>query len=123
MRGQVCYGAAMTDTIPAPSDAAAPADTWLVYIIEASDGRLYTGITTDIARRWQAHSGGRAGAKFFRGRRPVRLCYLERGHNRSSASRREAAIKKLSRPQKLQLLRDQDAGQLAALVQAAAITQ
>jgi putative endonuclease len=105
----------MTDSI-----TPAPAATWLVYIIEATDGRLYTGITTDMARRWQAHSGGKHGAKFFRGRQPARLCYLERDHDRASASRREAAIKKLSRPQKLQLLRDQDPSQLQALVQAGA---
>ena len=76
---------------------------WLVYIIEASDGRLYTGITTDLLRRWREHCAGR-GAKFFRGRTPRSLRYLEPGHDRCSAGRREAAIKRLSREQKFTLI-------------------
>lgn len=80
------------------------ADTpWYVYIIEASDGRYYTGITTDIQRRWAEHSdvaGRGKGAKFFAGRKPRRLLWLEGGHTRSSASKREAAIKRLSRADK-----------------------
>ena len=79
-------------------------ERWVVYIILASDDSLYTGITTDINRRWRQHSGSAGGARFFRGRKPVRLVYLEEGHNRSSASKREAAIKKLQRRQKEQLL-------------------
>ena len=77
---------------------------WFVYIIKTSDNLLYTGITTDIARRWSAHSSGKGGAKFFRGRKPQRLCFLEGGHNRSSASQRESTIKKMSRSEKLQLM-------------------
>lgn len=77
---------------------------WSVYMILSSDNRLYTGITTDINRRWKQHSGAAGGAKFFRGRQPARLVYLEQGHDRSSASRREAEIKKLRRPSKLGLV-------------------
>lgn len=77
---------------------------WQVYIIRAADGTLYTGITTDIERRWREHSEQRGGAKYFRGRRPERVVYLEPGHSRSSASSREAAIKRLSRPAKERLL-------------------
>lgn len=77
---------------------------WSVYIIRADDDSLYTGITTDVERRWLQHAGQRGGAKFFRGRRPVALVYVERGHDRSSASRREAAIKQLTRPAKELLL-------------------
>lgn len=77
---------------------------WLVYIILASDDTLYTGITTDIVRRWRQHCGGAGGARFFRGRKPRQLVYLESGHDRASASRREAAIKKLTRRQKQALL-------------------
>jgi putative endonuclease len=76
---------------------------WLVYIIEAGDGSLYTGITTDMLRRWREHRGGR-GAKYFRGRAPKALRYLERGHDRCSAGRREAAIKRLTRAQKFSLI-------------------
>ncbi len=77
---------------------------WCVYIIEASDKSLYTGITTDMNRRWEQHSSGKGGAKFFRGRQPEKLRFLEKEHCRSSASQREAAIKKLSRPSKLKLI-------------------
>lgn len=68
--------------------------TWYVYIILCSDKSLYTGITTDVERRFAQHVAG-TGAKYFRGRTPYRLVYLEGGHDRSSASRREAQIKKL----------------------------
>lgn len=78
--------------------------SWLVYMIRADDGRYYTGITTDLARRWRQHSEGKYGAKFFRGRRPEQLVYVELGHDRGSASRREAAIKKLKRAAKQLLL-------------------
>jgi len=67
---------------------------WQVYMILCADGSLYTGITTDVGRRFAEHAGGR-GAKYFRGRAPRQLVYLESGHDRSSASRREAAIKRL----------------------------
>ncbi len=77
---------------------------WLVYVIRASDDTLYTGITTDIVRRWQQHYSGVGGARYFRGRKPEQLVYLEPGHDRASASRREAAIKKLTRRQKQALL-------------------
>ncbi len=79
--------------------------SWTVYIIEASDGSLYTGITTDMERRWQEHAVGLRGAKFFcAGRRPQRLCYQEAAVDRSAATRRELAIKRLSRTQKLSLI-------------------
>jgi putative endonuclease len=76
---------------------------WQVYIIRCSDGTLYTGITRDIERRLAQH-GSSAGAKYFRGRRPEAVVYLEGGHDRSSASRREARIKQLSRTAKLRLI-------------------
>lgn len=75
---------------------------WKVYIILCSDDSLYTGITTDVERRFAQHLAG-TGARYFRGRSPRRLVYLEGGHNRSSASRREAEIKKL-RPADKRLL-------------------
>ncbi len=67
---------------------------WQVYIILCSDRSLYTGISTDVERRLGQHVTG-SGAKYFRGRSPLRLVYLEGGHDRASASRREAEIKKL----------------------------
>jgi putative endonuclease len=77
---------------------------WQVYIIRCSDGSLYTGITLDIGRRFVQHAG-RQGARYFRGRRPEAVVYLEDGHTRSSASRRESQIKRLGRAQKLKLIR------------------
>ena len=85
----------------------ADSDKWSVYIILASDNTYYTGITTDMERRWLQHSNNK-GAKYFRGRSPVKVVYREEGFNRSTASIREAAIKKLSRKQKQQLVGSAD---------------
>lgn len=83
--------------------------SWLVYIIQASDGRLYTGITNDMDARWKKHQEGK-GAKFFRGRKPSRICYTEQQDSRSSASQREASIKRMTRAAKLQLIETQAHG-------------
>jgi putative endonuclease len=76
---------------------------WQVYIIHCSDNSLYTGITTDLPRRFEQHAGG-CGAKYFRGRQPLEVVYREEGHSRSSASRREREIKGLERSAKLSLI-------------------
>ena len=76
---------------------------WQVYILLTSDQLLYTGITKDIRRRWNQHTTC-SGAKFFYGRQPVALCYLEGGHDRSSATKREMVIKKMGRNKKWQLI-------------------
>ncbi|PCI16822.1 MAG: endonuclease [Piscirickettsiaceae bacterium] len=76
---------------------------WFVYIIEASDNSYYTGITTDLKRRFQQHLNG-SGAKYFNGRVPISIVYSEAGHDRSSASIREAQIKKLTRTEKEKLV-------------------
>jgi putative endonuclease len=76
---------------------------WQVYIILCSDESLYTGISTDAARRLEQHAQQR-GARYFRGRRPRQIVYLETGHSRSSASRREAVIKGLRRAAKENLI-------------------
>jgi putative endonuclease len=80
------------------------ASTWSLYIIEASDASLYTGITTDVERRFAEHAQGPRGARYFNGRSPLRIIYREDGHDRASASRREAQIKKLTRKAKCQLI-------------------
>lgn len=77
---------------------------WFVYIIEADDHSLYTGISTDVERRFQEHCNKSVGAKYFNGRKPVEVVYREGGHNRSTASKRESEIKKLSRQQKQNLI-------------------
>ncbi|MDP2903063.1 MAG: GIY-YIG nuclease family protein [Methylovulum sp.] len=76
---------------------------WSVYIILCMDDSLYTGITTNVSRRFAQHASQK-GAKYFRGRQPKQLVYVETGHDRSSASKREMAIKKLNRLEKLQLV-------------------
>jgi putative endonuclease len=76
---------------------------WQVYIIRCVDGSLYTGITTDMDRRFRQHAEGR-GARYFRSRQPDAVVFQESGHTRSSAARREAAIKALSRTAKIALL-------------------
>ena len=77
---------------------------WFVYMIRASDGSLYTGVTTDVKRRFAEHCSADKRAKFFRGRQPLEVVYTEDHPDRSSAQRRESAIKRLSRVQKLELI-------------------
>lgn len=76
---------------------------WFVYMIRCDDESLYTGITTNIERRFQQHATG-TGAKYFNARSPRSVVYQECHCDRSSASRREAEIKKLTKKQKEQLL-------------------
>lgn len=76
---------------------------WVVYIMECKDGTLYTGITDDLPRRLKAHNEGK-GAKYTRGRGPVTLRYREECADHSAALRREYAIKRLTRQEKLALI-------------------
>lgn len=77
--------------------------TYWVYILRCADGTLYTGCTNDLSRRLAAHNAGK-GAKYTRSRRPVELVYREEVPDKSAALRREAAIKGLSRGEKLALI-------------------
>ena len=77
---------------------------WFVYILRCADGTLYTGITKDLARRTKQHNAGVA-SRYTRSRRPVKLVYQEPQRSQSLALKREAAIKKLTRKQKLVLIR------------------
>jgi putative endonuclease len=78
---------------------AAQVTNWHVYIILCSDNSLYTGITTDIDRRLRQHANG-SGARYFRGRQPLQVVYIENDHNRSSAAKRESKIKSMNRADK-----------------------
>ena len=73
------------------------------YIVECSDHTLYTGWTTDLAKRLNAHNSG-TGAKYTRARRPVKLVYYEEYETKQEATRREYAIKQLSAAQKRRLI-------------------
>lgn len=76
---------------------------WYLYILRCRDDSLYTGITTDVAKRLEVHCSGK-GAKYTRGRQPLALVYQERCESHSHALRREIEVKKLTREQKLQLI-------------------
>ncbi len=78
---------------------------WYVYIVQCSDGSLYTGITVDLDRRLNEHNTSNKGAKYTRSRRPVQMMYSETHETRSLASKREYAIKQLTRKEKLNLLK------------------
>lgn len=78
--------------------------SWYVYILRCADDSLYTGITTDIERREVEHNESKVGAKYTKVRRPVRMVYQKKCKDRSDAATREAAIKKLTRSEKLELL-------------------
>ncbi|MBA3721029.1 MAG: GIY-YIG nuclease family protein [Parachlamydiaceae bacterium] len=77
---------------------------WEVYIIQTNSGKLYTGITTDLDRRFKDHLNNPQGAKFFHFSSPEKIVFRESHPDRSSATKREIEIKKLSRSQKLELL-------------------
>lgn len=76
-----------------------------VYILECSDGTLYTGYTTNLTKRLAVHNSGR-GAKYTKVRRPVRQVYAEQLADKSSALKREYAIKQLTRCQKIRLVKE-----------------
>ena len=76
---------------------------WYLYILRCGDNTLYTGITTDVAKRLEAHRSGK-GAKYTRGRIPLELVYQEECENHSQALKREWEIKALTRMQKEKLI-------------------
>lgn len=78
---------------------------WYLYLIRCANGHLYTGITTDVARRFNEHqSSSPKAAKYLRGKGPLTLMYQEQVGTRSDALKREIAVKKLSRSQKLAMI-------------------
>ncbi|MCC8029949.1 MAG: GIY-YIG nuclease family protein [Lachnospiraceae bacterium] len=77
------------------------------YMLECGDGSIYTGWTNDIEKRLASHRSG-SGAKYTRGRGPLRLVYLEVLESRSEAMHREAYIKRMSRIEKQALIRISD---------------
>jgi putative endonuclease len=77
--------------------------SWYVYILRCKDDTLYCGITPDLEKRLQQHNAGK-GAKYTRGRGPLELVYREMVETHSDALKREIAIKRLSRTEKLELI-------------------
>jgi len=78
-------------------------NTWYLYILRCGDGSLYTGITTDVDRRLEAHRSGQ-GAKYTRGRGPLTLAYRETCGSHSDALKRELAVKRLTKGEKEALI-------------------
>jgi putative endonuclease len=76
---------------------------WEVYIIQAASGKLYTGITNHLERRFQCHLKQKKGARFFRFSKPEHILYRQACPDRSTASKHEALIKKMTRQQKFKL--------------------
>lgn len=77
---------------------------WYVYVIRCADNSLYTGITTDINRRFKEHVSEKTGAKYTRGRKPVAVVYEETYTSRGEAQAREIAIKRLPKVKKEHLI-------------------
>jgi len=78
---------------------------WFVYIVRCADDTLYTGITTDVERRFCEHAAqGRLCAKYLRGRAPLELVFSQPADDRAAASRLEAALKKLAKTDKERLI-------------------
>ncbi|MDO5562059.1 MAG: GIY-YIG nuclease family protein [Synergistaceae bacterium] len=80
--------------------------TAYIYILRCADGTLYTGWTYDVMKRLEAHNSGK-GAKYTKGRRPVKLAYSERFETKEEAMSREVQIKKLARAEKEELIKSQ----------------
>ena len=76
---------------------------WYLYILRCADETLYTGITTDVEKRLEAHRSGK-GAKYTRGRAPLELVYREACGSHSDALKREAAVKRMRRNEKEELI-------------------
>ena len=76
---------------------------YYVYLLECADGSVYTGITTDVARRFEEHASGKGG-HFTAAKKAKRMLYAEEHPDRSAASKREAEIKKWPRERKLALI-------------------
>jgi putative endonuclease len=81
-------------------------ENWILYILKCKDDTLYTGITNDLDRRIGAHVAGK-GAKYTKGRAPLKLIYQEEWSSKGDALKREIQIKKLRKDDKLKLIADQ----------------
>ncbi len=78
---------------------------YIIYILKCGDGTLYAGSTSDIAKRLREHNGLKSGAKYTRSRRPVEVVYREECGTLAEARAREAEIKRMTRNEKLKLIK------------------
>ena len=79
---------------------------WFLYVVRCGDDTLYTGVTTDLNRRVNEHNTSKRGAKYTKTRRPVNLIWSNKYNNRSEAQSAEYNFKKLSRKQKLDIIKN-----------------
>ena len=79
--------------------------TYYIYLLECADGTIYAGSTNDLEKRIIAHNSEKLGAKYTRARQPVVMRYSEKHESKSAALKREHAIKKLARTEKLALIK------------------
>jgi putative endonuclease len=79
--------------------------SYAVYVLKCVDGSLYTGITTDVKRRFKEHQAG-IGSSYTRAHKPKKIVYTEKAKTRSAALKREAEIKRLGRAEKLVLIKN-----------------
>ena len=91
------------------------AGTWYLYILRCRDGTLYTGITTDVDKRFEAHASGK-GAKYTRGRGPLELVYQQRAESHSAAAKLEWRIKHMPKVKKLELCESFSRGYAPAMI-------
>lgn len=104
-KGRAAPPASPISAAPAPSNPAEAPRRWCVYLLTCADGTLYCGVTTDLARRLDMHNGVLAGgARYTRGRRPVKLTACTGNLTQGEALRLEARVKKTPRAQKASLL-------------------
>ena len=104
-KGRAAPPASPISAAPAPSNPAEAPRRWCVYLLTCADGTLYCGVTTDLARRLAMHNGVLAGgARYTRGRRPVKLTACTGNLTQGEALRLEARVKKTPRAQKASLL-------------------
>jgi gluconokinase len=115
--------AAVLAALATDSAAAAPVQArerrsrWSVYVVRAADGTLYSGVTTDVARRLAEHAGGARGSRYLRGRAPLELVFARRIGERGLAQRVENRLKRLGKREKEELVcRQPRRGQLLALL-------
>jgi len=77
---------------------------WFVYLVRCQDTTFYCGIAKDLNRRLEEHNSADKGAKYTRGRRPVKLVYTEEAASRAQATQREGQIKRMTRAEKMALI-------------------
>ncbi|QQK63212.1 GIY-YIG nuclease family protein [Cobetia sp. cqz5-12] len=99
-----CWRSCVPSLPACAADRVTDDSEWSLYVLETAQGRLYTGISTDVARRLSEHEGGKRGARALRGKAPLTLCYQQVVGDRSRALKLEYRVKQLSVAAKRRLI-------------------